>query len=85
MDYIITDVVTSPLELAHQYSEKLAFMPNTFFIGDHIHMFPHMVERVVIAGKENLAKKMVVPDNVSIVNAADLTPIINKVEVKVRN
>ena len=33
MDYIITDAQTSPLELAHQYSEKLAFMPNTFFIG----------------------------------------------------
>ncbi len=33
MDYIITDKQTSPLELAYQYSEKLAFMPNTFFIG----------------------------------------------------
>ena len=33
MDYIITDKQTSPLELAHQYSEKLALMPNTFFIG----------------------------------------------------
>ena len=36
MDYIITDKQTSPLELAHQYSEKLAFMPNTFFIGELI-------------------------------------------------
>ena len=35
MDYIITDAVTSPAELADQYSEKLAYMPNTFFIGDH--------------------------------------------------
>lgn len=33
MDYIITDGQTSPLELASQYSEKLAFMPHTFFIG----------------------------------------------------
>jgi predicted O-linked N-acetylglucosamine transferase (SPINDLY family) len=35
MDYIITDAQTSPLELAYQYSEKLAYMPNTFFIGEH--------------------------------------------------
>lgn len=82
MDYIVSDKVTSPKELSYQYSEKLAYMPNTFFIGDHIHMFPHMVERVVIAGKENLAKKSIVPDNVSIVNATDLSPIIEKVEVK---
>jgi len=44
MDYIVTDSVTSPLELAEQYSEKLAFMPYTFFIGDHCHMFPHLMK-----------------------------------------
>ena len=44
MDYIITDSVTSPLELAEQYSEKLAYMPYTFFIGDHCHMFPHLMK-----------------------------------------
>eukprot|EP00800_Vazella_pourtalesii_P021339 TRINITY_DN788_c0_g1_i11.p1 TRINITY_DN788_c0_g1~~TRINITY_DN788_c0_g1_i11.p1 ORF type:complete len:765 (-),score=209.82 TRINITY_DN788_c0_g1_i11:144-2438(-) len=43
MDYIITDAVTSPAELADQYSEKLAYMPNTFFIGDHKCMFPHLL------------------------------------------
>ncbi|GAB6030284.1 hypothetical protein CHUAL_005959 [Chamberlinius hualienensis] len=82
MDYIITDRVTSPIEIAHQYSEKLVYMPDTFFIGDHRRMFPHLAERVVIADKDNLAKKTSVPDNVSIVNAADLSPIIEKVEVK---
>ena len=44
MDYIITDSVTSPMELAEQYSEKLAYMPYTFFIGDHCHMFPHLMK-----------------------------------------
>ncbi|XP_065186936.1 UDP-N-acetylglucosamine--peptide N-acetylglucosaminyltransferase 110 kDa subunit-like isoform X2 [Sycon ciliatum] len=43
MDYIVTDGYTSPLELAHLYSEKLAFMPHTFFIGDHAQMFPHLL------------------------------------------
>lgn len=43
MDYIITDRFTSPLELANQYSEKLAYMPHTFFVGDHRYMFPHLL------------------------------------------
>ena len=45
MDYIITDSQTSPMRLAYQYSEKLAYMPNTFFIGDHKQMFPHLKVR----------------------------------------
>jgi len=54
MDYIITDSVTSPPELAVQYTEKLAYMPFTFFIGDHFHMFPHlMTYNEVIEGLGN--------------------------------
>ncbi len=43
MDYIITDKFTSPINLAEQYSEKLAYMPHTFFVGDHRYMFPHLL------------------------------------------
>lgn len=43
MDYIVTDRFTSPLELADHYSEKLAYMPHTFFVGDHRYMFPHLL------------------------------------------
>ena len=43
MDYIVTDRITSPLYLADQYSEKLAYMPHTFFVGDHRYMFPHLL------------------------------------------
>uniref|UniRef100_A0A1W7RB52 protein O-GlcNAc transferase n=2 Tax=Hadrurus TaxID=88315 RepID=A0A1W7RB52_9SCOR len=82
MDYIITDKVTSPLSLAYQYSEKLAYMPDTFFVGDHKQMFPHLIERAIIDAKDSLNKKHEVPDNVSIVNATDLSPIIEKAEVK---
>lgn len=42
MDYLISDKETSPIEVAEQYSEKLAYMPHTFFIGDHANMFPHL-------------------------------------------
>lgn len=43
MDYIVTDEFTSPIKLANQYSEKLAYMPHTFFVGDHRYMFPHLL------------------------------------------
>ncbi|XP_067948699.1 UDP-N-acetylglucosamine--peptide N-acetylglucosaminyltransferase 110 kDa subunit-like isoform X2 [Watersipora subatra] len=77
MDYIITDKTTSPIEHADHYSEKLAYMPDTFFIGDHWQMFPHMVERAIIPhaqGSEDLK------DNVSIINATDLKPLVSVAE-----
>lgn len=43
MDYIVTDKFTSPIKLAEHYSEKLAYMPHTFFVGDHRFMFPHLL------------------------------------------
>ena len=53
MDYIVTDKQTSPVTLASQYSEKLAYMPHTFFMGDHKQMFPHLGERIIVTGKTN--------------------------------
>ena len=74
MDYIVTDRVTSPPELADQYSEKLGYMPNTFFIGDHFNMFPHLAERVLISSNATNGEIM---DNKAVVNATDLTPILS--------
>lgn len=97
MDYIVTDATTSPLNLADQYSEKLAHMPETFFLGDHKQMFPHLIERVILSDTPSIIKETIVtedglnrnvnrilppPDNVSIVNATDLSPIIEKPEIK---
>ncbi|KAL7674380.1 hypothetical protein ACOME3_000661 [Neoechinorhynchus agilis] len=48
MDYFITDAVASPLKYADQFSEKMAYMPNSFFIGDHKQMFPHLEEKLVM-------------------------------------
>jgi len=80
MDYIVTDRVTSPVELAPQYSEKLAYMPRTFFVGDHRQMFTHMKERVIIIDKEKQNGK--VADNVAIVNGTDLSPILERTDIK---
>lgn len=46
MDYILTDRITSPIEHSSSYSEKLAYMPNTFFVGDHRQMFPHLMQHL---------------------------------------
>ena len=87
MDYIVTDAMTSPIELADQYSEKLAYMPDTFFIGDHKQMFPHLIERVLLldakkSGSIQSLHSIEPSDTVAIVNATDLSPIIEKAEVK---
>nr|AKA09672.1 cytoplasmic O-GlcNAc transferase [Trichoplax adhaerens] len=54
MDYIITDKITSPMEYADHYSEKLAFLPNSFFIGDHRHMFAHLSVRATDNGRDRV-------------------------------
>ncbi|KAJ6643242.1 UDP-N-acetylglucosamine--peptide N-acetylglucosaminyltransferase 110 kDa subunit [Pseudolycoriella hygida] len=77
MDYIITDAVTSPMELQNQYSEKLAYMPYTFFIGDHKQMFPHLKERLIVSDKSGN-----VADNVAVINATDLSPLVESTDVK---
>merc|ERR1712002_1080046 len=73
MDYIITDAQTSPVHLADQYSEKLVFLPNAFFIGDHMRMFPHLKERIIMADAGN--QQGTVQDNVVVINAVDIDPL----------
>lgn len=83
MDYIITDCITSPFELAHQYSEKLAYMADTFFVGDHRQMFPHLQERVILdVSEKQLTVKKGLVDNVAVLNATDLSPVIENADVK---
>ena len=78
MDYIITDAVTSPLSLAHAYSEKLAYMPHTFFVGDHAHMLSHLTERVIVKDRRDDGANR---DTVTVMNATNLGPILEKADV----
>ncbi|KAL7632829.1 UNVERIFIED_CONTAM: hypothetical protein RMT77_016826 [Armadillidium vulgare] len=82
MDYLITDRVTSPLHLAMQYTEKLAYMPDTFFVGDHKQMFPHLKERMLIESQDNPKfGSDNIKDNIALINTADLSPVIESAEV----
>ena len=84
MDYIMTDAVTSPIHLKDQYSEKLAYMPKTFFIGDHMQMFPHMLQKAILLAKDEPNKYGDgTRDNIMLVNAIDLKPLFEKATVSV--
>ena len=50
-------------------------MPNTFFIGDHFRMFPHLSERIIMADPERTANGGIVADNVAVINAVNPDPI----------
>ena len=71
MDYIITDRVTSPLDLADHYSEKLAYVPDTFFVGDHRQMFPHILNRILLRFIDSRSGVMVHWT----INGVDLEPL----------
>lgn len=79
MDYIITDAFTSPVEFESQYSENLAYMPDTFFVGDHMQMFPHMMNKILI----KLEDGSPFSDNSIVLNGIDLEPIRNTLDIKV--
>jgi len=79
MDYIVTDETTSPLEFEEHYSEKFAYMPLTYFIGDHKQMFPHLTERLVVGGSGTNKN---VADNVAVINAPDLSPVLRHADVR---
>ncbi|KAA3670561.1 protein O-GlcNAc transferase, partial [Paragonimus westermani] len=76
MDYIITDSVTSPLELSAQYSEKLAYMSKTFFVGDHYQMFPHLRNRVILESAEDSNNGRRVSDTSMVVSGVDIRPLL---------
>jgi len=80
MDYIITDSVTSPIELELLYSEKLAYMPHTYLIGDHKQMFPQLCERIILCDQVDCEEDVV--DNLVVLNGIDLSSIYKSTKIK---
>ncbi|XP_052793674.1 UDP-N-acetylglucosamine--peptide N-acetylglucosaminyltransferase 110 kDa subunit-like [Mya arenaria] len=78
MDYIITDEFTSPIEYEQQYTEKLACIPDTFFVGDHMNMFPHMMDKIVIKLQDSDEFR----ENSIVLNGVNLKPIRDTTEIK---
>ena len=69
--------VTSPVQFVEQYTERLAYMPLTFFIGDHMQMFPHLNNRLIVqvsdavTSSPTLRTDRFVPDNRFILTALE--------------
>jgi len=80
MDYILTDKVTSPPHTASQYSERLACMPRTFFIGDHQNMFPHLREKILLCPHDQPNANT--RDNICLVNGYDLEQLFESCDVR---
>lgn len=66
IDYVITDETSSPISAVNDFSEKFAYMPHTYFIGDHKQMFPHLIKqyKVRIEDDETI-------DNIRIINGPE--------------
>ncbi|XP_075990911.1 UDP-N-acetylglucosamine--peptide N-acetylglucosaminyltransferase 110 kDa subunit-like [Anticarsia gemmatalis] len=62
MNYVITDQISSPMSTTLDFSEKFAFMPYTYFVGDHKQMFPHLKKayRIKIDNQNCSAENMAV-------------------------
>lgn len=78
MDYIITDPISSPISEEINYSEKFAYMPETYFIGDHKQMFGHLKTKynVRCLDQTNLDYDL------GIINCAEKIDISNQIDIK---
>ncbi|KAF0767516.1 UDP-N-acetylglucosamine--peptide N-acetylglucosaminyltransferase 110 kDa subunit-like, partial [Aphis craccivora] len=55
MDYLITDKVCSPPEFKNLYTEKLAFLNQTVFVGDHKQKFPNLYQLSAVDNTNNIS------------------------------
>lgn len=66
IDYIISDPTTTPIGQEYRYSEKIARMPETFFLGDHFNMFPHLIyDQTYDKRNISILSMFKIPDNVN--------------------
>ncbi|XP_053623559.1 UDP-N-acetylglucosamine--peptide N-acetylglucosaminyltransferase 110 kDa subunit-like isoform X1 [Plodia interpunctella] len=73
MDYIITDETSSPKWAENDFSEKFAYMSQTYFIGDHKQMFPHLKTQY----KVNIELENCLDINNAFINCAENVNIDN--------
>jgi protein O-GlcNAc transferase len=45
-------------------------------------MFPHLKERMIITAATSSSDKVKVADNVALINGTDLSPILERTEIK---
>lgn len=55
-------------------------MPKTHFLGDHRQMFPHMIQKVVLAPESMPLEN--VRDNVALLNGMDLSSVLENMNIE---
>ena len=55
-------------------------MPKTHFLGDHRQMFPHMIQKVVLAPESMPLEN--VRDNVALLNGMDLSSVFENMNIE---
>ncbi|XP_063837942.1 UDP-N-acetylglucosamine--peptide N-acetylglucosaminyltransferase 110 kDa subunit-like [Ostrinia nubilalis] len=78
IDYYITDEISSPLVMKTDFTEKFAFMPHTYFVGDHHQMFPHLKINYKVNTNDNDSYDF----NEALINAAENINIKETLSVK---
>ena len=54
MNYLITDVIASPPDTAHLYTEHLIYMPHTYFVTDHRQSFRSVHDSSLLPKRHDL-------------------------------
>lgn len=82
MDYLITDEISSPLSTNLDFTEKFAYMPYTYFVGDHKQMFPHLkkVYNVKIMNQNSSDKNVAVINCAENINLEDIFNVTETIE-----
>nr|XP_026500284.1 UDP-N-acetylglucosamine--peptide N-acetylglucosaminyltransferase 110 kDa subunit-like [Vanessa tameamea] len=78
IDYFITDEVSSPISTSVDFSEKFAFMPHTYFVGDHQQIFSHLKIRYNVKIEDEECEG----DNIAVLNAAEEINVNQYINVK---
>ena len=77
---IIADPISAPLELASQFTEKVAHMPNSYFLGSHQTMFAHLKNKVILSTESTPLDE--VRDNAALINCdCDLSSLFDKMKI----
>ncbi|XP_050060697.1 UDP-N-acetylglucosamine--peptide N-acetylglucosaminyltransferase 110 kDa subunit-like isoform X4 [Aphis gossypii] len=71
MDYLITDKVCSPPEFKNLYTEKLAFMNQTVFVGDHKQKFPNLHQLSAVDNTNNISYQSLNGNNSNEIKSAE--------------
>lgn len=77
MDYFIGDATATPIACSSHFTEKLAQLPHSYFVGDHKQMFPHLIEKIYLV--ENIQN--FVSFNSIILNGIGLTDKFHRSQI----